>query len=77
MILVNDASYVSDYKISVIFNNNTNKIIDLYDTIKSDHREIFHELMDKEKFKDFTIAMDTVVWKNGLDIAPEFLYGLA
>lgn len=76
MILVNDAKYIDDYKISITFNNNTNKTVDLYNTIKGDHREIFHELMDKEKFMDFTVLMDTVVWSNGLDLAPEFLYSL-
>ena len=42
----------------------------------NDHRKIFQELKDLNKFKKFKIEFDTLSWENGLDLAPEFLYDL-
>ena len=42
----------------------------------TDHRKIFQELKDLNKFKKFKIEFDTLSWENGLDLAPEFLYDL-
>jgi competence transcription factor ComK len=77
MIFVKDAKYIEDYKVRVIFTNNKDVVIDLHDTIVNDHRPIFLELADKHKFMKFQVKMDTMVWDNGLDIAPEYLYDLA
>ena len=74
MLVVTDATYINDYKIHLRFNDAREGIVDLQDTIQSDPRAIFRELEDPEKFKDFQVDMDTVVWKNGLDLAPEFLW---
>lgn len=73
MIYVTHANYVNDYKIQIQFNNGKIGIIDLKDTIYNDHRDIFKELQDINKFKQFHVDMDTIVWENGLDLAPEFL----
>ena len=35
---------------------------------------MFRELVDIAKFRQFKVDFDTIVWKNGLDMAPEFLY---
>lgn len=74
MIYVTKAQYIDQYKIHLTFNNNKSGVIDLKDVVEHDHRAIFHELIDIQKFKQFTVEMDTIVWKNGLDLAPEFLY---
>ncbi len=71
---VTDASYLDGYRLRVAFNDNRQGIVDLTDTICKDHRPIFLELQDKMKFRRFRVDMDTVVWENGLDIAPEYLY---
>lgn len=73
MMYVTGVSYVGDYKIRVRFNDNYEGIVDLQQVIETDHRPIFRELEDMSLFKDFYLEMDTVVWKNGLDLAPEFL----
>ncbi len=75
MIFVTDAQYEGGYKLRVGFNDRRVGVVDLEDTLRTDHRAIFRELQDVEKFKKFRVDMDTVVWDNGLDLAPEFLYG--
>lgn len=71
---ITKASYAGDYKLCLTFNDQKEGIVDLSDTIRHDHRRIFQELQDQEKFKKFRVEADTVVWENGLDLAPEYLY---
>lgn len=74
MIFVTDAYYVDGYKLHLAFNNQKQGVVDLADVLKQDHRPIFNELMDMNQFKKFRVDADTVVWDNGLDLAPEFLF---
>lgn len=74
MIWVTDASYVDGYRIEVEFSDGGRGEVDLKDAILNDHREIVRELKDLAQFKCFRVDMDTVVWDNGFDLAPEFLY---
>ncbi len=77
LLKVIQASYVDNYKISLLFNNEYSAVVDLKDTIFSDKRKIFKKLQDINFFKTFTKNRWTVEWKNGADLAPEFLYDLA
>jgi hypothetical protein len=38
--------------------------------------EVFEPLRDPARFREFRLdrEMNTVVWPNGADLAPEFLY---
>jgi len=74
MIYVTQADYVSEYKIHMKFNDNKEGVVDLEEVVKSDQRSIFNELADINLFKQFQVDMDTIVWNNGLDLAPEFLW---
>ena len=74
MVWISKAEYVEDYKIHVTFNNDESGIIDLREAICRDKRPIFKELIDANKFRRFTVDFDTIVWENGLDLAPEYLY---
>ena len=76
MIEISKAKQVGDYQIELVFNNKKKGVVDLKNTIFTDHRDIFKELKDLNKFKKFKIEFDTLSWKNGLDLAPEFLYDL-
>jgi uncharacterized protein DUF2442 len=77
MIWVVGASYDGDYRICIEFNDGRKGIVDLQETVFNDSRPIFFPLREKEIFRRFRVEMDTVVWDNGLDLAPEFLYNLA
>ena len=67
------AEYIGDYVIKIQFNNGEGGTIDLKDKL---YGEIFEPLKDINKFKKFHIdpELETVVWENGADLAPEFLY---
>lgn len=67
------AEYITDYKIHLWFNNNVDKIVDLYSSLKG---VVFEPLKNVEKFKKFKIKYNTIEWDNGADFAPEYLYGL-
>ena len=77
MIYVTGASYIGDYKIRLRFSDDREGVVDLEGVIRNDHRNIFKELENIEAFRDFRVDMDTIVWSNGLDLAPEFLYECA
>ena len=77
MIWVVGASYDGGYRICIEFNDGMKGVVDLQETIFNDSRPIFAALREKELFRRFRVEMDTVVWDNGLDLAPEFLYDLA
>lgn len=74
MIWVTHAIHTSDYCLHVTFSDGTEGDVDLKETIISDSRHLFQELRDIERFRKFRVDMDTVVWDNGLDLAPEYLY---
>ncbi len=73
-IKVVNAEYVSDYKISLSFNDGYQNIVDLKSELWG---EIFKPLNDVNYFKDFKLNPFTIYWENGADFSPEFLYELA
>ncbi len=72
-----DAKYHKNYEIKIKFNDNFECMVNLEDTIKNDNRKILKELKNIDLFKSFKVDMDTIVWSNGLDLAPEFLRSLS
>jgi len=70
---VKEAKYLHDYVIWLRFNDEAEGEIDLKDELDG---EIFEPLKKIENFRKFKVDPDimTVVWENGADIAPEFLY---
>jgi hypothetical protein len=78
MVWVVDAKYVKDYQVWVRFNDGTEKVIDFRKKLFSETRPIFMPLKDIENFKKVALnrESDTIQWPNGVDIAPETLYGM-
>ena len=71
---ITEARYIKDFQIEIVFNDNKKGVVDLKNIIENDSRSIFQELKDKTKFSQIRVDMDTIIWQNGLDLAPEFLY---
>ena len=74
MAWVVDSKYLQHYQIWIKFNDGKEGIVDLKELILTDPREIFSQLKDLNQFKSFKVDMDTIVWSNGADLAPEYLY---
>ena len=70
---VREAKYLHDYVIWIRFNDGAIGEVDLRDELSG---EIFEPLKDLSKFKLFHVDPDieTIVWDNEADLAPEFLY---
>lgn len=68
-----EAHYVRDYIIFVRFKDDVEAEIDLRDEL---YGFVFEPLKDVEKFKAFRVDPEchVVVWENGADLAPEFVY---
>jgi hypothetical protein len=70
---VTEARYLRDYIIWLRFNDGTEGEVDLSGELEG---EVFGPLKDIRKFKSFKVdpLLQTIVWENGADLAPEFLY---
>ena len=68
-----EAKYVHDYVIHLRFNDGSEGDVDLRGELGG---EVFEPLRDMDKFKRFRVdpEIQTVVWDNGADLAPEFLH---
>ena len=73
MLWVTDAKALPDYRLRVRFSDGSEGDIDLKQFIESDTCPIVTALRDRAAFAAIRVEMDTVVWENGFDLAPEFL----
>ncbi|MBA3902550.1 MAG: DUF2442 domain-containing protein [Rhodocyclaceae bacterium] len=77
MIWVTEAKALPDFRLWARFSGGTEGEIDLKDFIARDTRPIVSALRDPLAFSALRVDMDTVVWDNGFDLAPEFLHAQA
>jgi hypothetical protein len=70
---VTAVEYVDGYQLRVRFNDGAVKLVDLAAHLTG---EVFEPLKDLRVFRTARLNpdLDTVVWENGADMAPEFLY---
>lgn len=70
---VTSVDYVSGYKLRVGFENGSMRLVNLASELDG---EVFEPLRDLRLFKTARLNpdLDTVVWNNGADISPDFLY---
>jgi hypothetical protein len=68
-----DAHYERDYILHLKFNDGAEGLVDLADQL---YGEMFEPLKDMNKFRSFSVdpELNTIVWENGADFAPEFLH---
>ena len=67
---VEEAKYLSDYRVWVRFNDGAVGEVDLADELWG---PVFEPLRDLEQFKKLTVRYHTISWESGADFAPEFL----
>jgi hypothetical protein len=68
-----EAEYVRHYVVRLKFQDGTEGEVDLESRL---YGEVFEPLKAPEYFRQFRVDPDlhTLVWPNGADFAPEFLY---
>jgi hypothetical protein len=73
MHFVRKAEHLAGYRLMIGFEDGTERIIDLGPYLDG---EIFEPLKSLEYFRKFRVNpdLDTVVWDNGADFSPDFLY---
>jgi hypothetical protein len=65
------AEYRGDYRIHLVFNDDSEKTLDFSKWLNG---PVFEPLKDQEYFRRFFLEGGTVTWPNGADIAPETLH---
>lgn len=75
MHFVKDARYLSGYKYEIAFEDGSIKVVDLEPYLSG---EVFEPLKDSNLFMRGQLDpdTDTLVWENGADFSPDFLYGI-
>lgn len=70
---VKEARYLHNYVIWLCFSDGIEGEIDLENELEG---EVFGSLKDKKQFKSFKVdpVLQTIVWKNRADLAPECLH---
>jgi hypothetical protein len=71
---VTDAKALPGYRLSVRFSDGSEGEVHLKDFVFADSRPIVSALRDPTAFSAIRVHLDTVVWANGFDLAPEYLY---
>ena len=73
MLEVIGAEYVDGYRIHVRFSNGEEGVVDLTEALWG---PVFESLKDAAKFKRFEVSgvFHTIIWENGADLAPEYIY---
>lgn len=68
-----EAKYRRDYCIWIKFADGVEGEVDLESELWG---EVFQSLKDTARFAEFSLdkELETIVWPNGADFAPEFLY---
>jgi hypothetical protein len=79
MIDIVEVKPLGDKKLLVKFENYKEQcVVDMNDFLKSwNDFYLVKELEDENKFQDFKLDHGAIVWANGFDIAPEYLFFLA
>ncbi len=73
MLWVTNAKYLGSYRLWLSFNDGMSGEVDLSGRL---HGEVFEPLKDPNLFSQvkFEPEMDTIVWPNGANLAPEYLH---
>ena len=73
MHFLKDVKYLSEYKLLLTFGDGSLRQVDLAPHLD---REVFEPMKELNNFKSVHLNsdLDTIVWNNGADMSPDFLY---
>jgi len=64
----------SDYRLYVRFFDGTAGVVEMRDLIFGERAGVFAALRDVKEFEKVGIGYGSVMWANGLDLAPDAMY---
>ncbi|HSW72126.1 MAG TPA: DUF2442 domain-containing protein [Chlamydiales bacterium] len=73
LLRVKKVEYLGEYKLKLHFNNGKIKVIDLANELKKAQNK-FLDLVDLNFFKQVSCDGISIVWPNGIDFCPDWLY---
>ncbi|MCL0065337.1 DUF2442 domain-containing protein [Dehalococcoidia bacterium] len=70
---VTNAKYIEEYRVQISFNDGRKGVADLSDALEG---SVFGQLKEKSVFSRLKLdeELGTIVWPNGADLAPEYIY---
>ncbi|MBA3714778.1 MAG: DUF2442 domain-containing protein [Pyrinomonadaceae bacterium] len=76
MHFVKGVKYLAEYKLLLSFEDGSLRQVDLEPHLDG---EVFEPLKDITNFESVQLnsELDTIVWKNGADMSPDFLYEIS
>ncbi|HOW74330.1 MAG TPA: DUF2442 domain-containing protein [Candidatus Competibacteraceae bacterium] len=68
-----EARYIGDYKVEILFNDGKRGTADLSEALEG---SVFKPLREPSVFAQLRVddELETIVWPNGADLAPEYIY---
>jgi len=70
---VTKAEYLEGYRFIAWFNDGAVKLVDLAGFL---YKPYLAPLKEVGRIRRFQVDLGTIIWKNEIDIAPEFLYNI-
>lgn len=77
LIKIEEARYLSNYNISVKFNDGRAGTIDIRLLSHEQPAAAFARLADEDFVRGFRLEYGTLCWPGDLDVAPEYVYFMA
>ncbi len=76
MHFVRSVTHLWGYKLLLSFEDGSNRLVDLESELDG---EVFQPLKDVAYFRTVNVNpdLDTIVWGNGADMSPDFLYEIS
>ena len=76
MHFIRQAEYIGEYKVRLVFEDGSTRVADLSCHLDG---EIFEPLKNIDYFRTLRLEhdLDTIVWDNGADMSPDFLYEIS
>lgn len=72
---ITDVQHAGDFRLRLRFDDGRTRLVDLEPHLTG---EVFESLRDPSRFQTARLNpdLDTVVWDNGADMSPDFLYDI-
>jgi hypothetical protein len=64
VISINNAEYISDYKIKLSFTDGIVKVIDFYDMLNNAKNPMTRKYLDKKLFRNFSLEYGDLIWND-------------